>query len=142
MGDMDIRTVLQLEQFKNHVDHLSGRKSKATLISEFADCIASDTVTWEKFQLYYRALATCTIANEAVFSQSVCFLFAAQLSRAIHKLASFANVLKQATGVEHCALDTEGESCSAAHISTQRTVHRTSYIEQNQWKVGRSIKVL
>lgn len=78
MGDMDIRSVLQLELFKNHVDHLSGRKSKATLIGEFADCIASDTLTWEKFQLYYRAVATSTMANETVFTQLVrtSFLFA------------------------------------------------------------------
>ena len=71
MGDMDIRTVLQLEQFKNHVDHISGNKSKATLIGEFADCIAADTLTWEKFLFYYRALATSTMGNDISFTQSV-----------------------------------------------------------------------
>jgi hypothetical protein len=79
-GDMDIHAVLQLEQFKNHADHLSGRKSKATLIGEFADCISSDTVSWKQWQLYYRAISTSTITNDALFSQSVRFLFAAFLS--------------------------------------------------------------
>lgn len=70
-GDMDIRTVLQLEQFKNHADHISGNKSKATLIGEFADCIGADTLTWEKFQFYYRAVATSTKGNDISFTQSV-----------------------------------------------------------------------
>ena len=76
-GDLDIRSVLQLEQFKNHVDHLSGRKSKATLIGEFADCISSDPLTWSTFQLFYRAISTSTVENDGAFSQLVRFRFAA-----------------------------------------------------------------
>lgn len=69
---MDIRRILQLLDFKNHPDHLSGRKSKAMLFGEFADLIASNTVSWQAFQLYCRGLATC--ANELDFVQLVCRL--------------------------------------------------------------------
>lgn len=58
-GNMDIRHVLQVLDFKNHPDHLSGRKSKATLFSEFSDLVAANSVSWQAFQLYFRGLSTC-----------------------------------------------------------------------------------
>ena len=68
-GDLDIRAVLQMLDFKNHPDHLSGRKSKATLFGEFSDLIASNAVSWQAFQLYCRGIATCT--NESDFMRLV-----------------------------------------------------------------------
>ena len=89
-GDLDIRSVLQLEQFKNHADHLSGRKSKATLIGEFADCISSDPLTWSTFQLFYRAISTTTMTNDATFTSLVRCLFAAAVPHGgVHADAPF-----------------------------------------------------
>eukprot|EP00892_Ulva_mutabilis_P001704 jgi/Ulvmu1/11534/UM078_0023.1 len=68
-GDMDVRRVLQVLDFKNHPEHLSGRKSKAALFGEFSDLVASNTVSWQAFHLYCRGLATCV--SEPDFTQLV-----------------------------------------------------------------------
>lgn len=71
-GDLDIRRVLQIVDFKNHADHLSGRKSKAMLFSEFSDLVASNSVSWQAFQLYCRGLATCVSEGELSQMVRVC----------------------------------------------------------------------
>jgi hypothetical protein len=113
-GDMDIRKVLLLERFKNHSDHLSGRKSKATLIGEFADCIASDVVSWPQFQLYYRAIATSTLSNEGLFTQLVrsCTAMMQAQSR------EHSNAMVQTQSCAH------GCGCTLAHLVLLEQNHR------------------
>jgi hypothetical protein len=64
-----VRKALQLLELKDHVDHLSGRKSKATLINEFTSAIGTDRISWQAFLEYYIALGTCV--SEQTFSQMV-----------------------------------------------------------------------
>lgn len=57
--NMDTAEVMRLLDTKNHPDHLSGLKSKAALLRDFRDAMASDEVMWPAFAAYHRSVAAC-----------------------------------------------------------------------------------
>lgn len=63
-NNLDVGDVTRLLDTKNHPDHLSGLKSKAALLREFREAMASDEVMWPAFAAYHRSVAACVTDSQ------------------------------------------------------------------------------
>ena len=94
-GNLDLNDVARLFDCKNHPDHLSGLKSKATLVREFMDAISCDEVLAARFANYHRSVAACT--TESQFDAMV------RLSALPHTFSMLLSSALSALLLESCA---------------------------------------